>query len=101
MMRVLVGLFFLAVAFAVLLWAVWARVVGHGRHRRPAGATHDETTSHGDESGGDMDTLTMLLAADRVDYDHCPAEGRRTPHYFHADGARTCCSCETTTAGDS
>lgn len=41
-----------------------------------------------------------LLAADRADFAHCPADGRRTPHFFHSDGSRTCCCCETTTAGD-
>ncbi|MFE9319135.1 hypothetical protein ACFYNV_29235 [Streptomyces albidoflavus] len=37
---------------------------------------------------------------DAVDFDHCPAECRTTPHFLHATGGRTCVSCKTTTSGD-
>jgi hypothetical protein len=58
----------------------------------------DEDQEEGD---GAPDTETVaLLAADRADFAHCPDEGRRAPHFFHSDGSRTCCRCETTTAGD-
>ncbi|MEV5048202.1 hypothetical protein AB0N20_27295 [Streptomyces griseoincarnatus] len=53
-----------------------------------------------EEAGRDADTVALLLDADRADFAHCPAEGRRTPHFLHSSGARTCARCETTTAGD-
>lgn len=53
-----------------------------------------------DGGGADAETLALLVDADRADFAHCPAEGRRTPHFLHGDGARTCCRCETRTAGD-
>ncbi|MFC8332807.1 hypothetical protein [Streptomyces olivaceus] len=49
--------------------------------------------------GADPDTVAFL-AADTADFARCPAEDRRTPHFLHRDGSRTCCRCETTTAGD-
>ncbi|WP_413808185.1 hypothetical protein [Streptomyces sp. OE57] len=53
-----------------------------------------------EEAGGPDSDTVYLLAADRADFAHCPAEGRRTPHFLHSDGSRTCCECETETAGD-
>ncbi|MBL0778237.1 hypothetical protein G6541_13330 [Streptomyces albidoflavus] len=107
MTRMLIGTFFLSVAVGVLAWAVWSRLVGNGRHRRPgrpADAPYEPDDLFGVEAGQadeDDEDGAHYADADRADYDHCPTEGRRTPHFLHTGGARTCCSCKTTTAGDS
>ncbi|MET9819629.1 hypothetical protein [Streptomyces sp. NPDC006355] len=123
-----VGVLALSAALAFALWLWWAS--GHGRHRKPRQAAPVLLVAHEvpdggpgetecvvlsappapsalpsregqEEAGGaDPDTVALLLAADSADFAHCPAEGRRTPHFLHRDGTRTCCRCETTTAGD-
>lgn len=36
----------------------------------------------------------------RTGFEVCPLEGRTTAHFFHSDGSRTCCWCQTRTEGD-
>jgi hypothetical protein len=123
--RALIGSSLLVASLAVLAAAVWFLwLVGRGRHRRdrrpgpllPPGVPGPDGP-YGTEAvlllapptpsvlrlqeGEAPETDTVaLLAADRADFAHCPAENRRTPHFFHSDGTRTCCRCETPTAGD-
>jgi hypothetical protein len=117
--RTAIGTGVLALSLAVLAALVWCWwLAGHGRHRRPRHApdllASTEAVSvqappapsvlplrEGVEEAGGADPDTVALPGfDRADFDHCPAEGRRTPHFLHSDGSRTCCRCETTTAGD-
>lgn len=114
MTRLVIGGGVLALSLAALAALVWWWLAGHGRHRAPRrpGARlalppgvppvpSVLPAREGVEDGGGTDAKTVaLLAVDRADFDHCPAEGRRTPHFLHSDGSRTCCRCETTTAGD-
>lgn len=129
MTRLVIGGGVLALSLALLAGLVWWWLSGHGRHRAPRrpggllalppgvvaedGPYGTETVlpvppassvlpaREGVEDGDGVDAETVVfLAADRADFDHCPAEGRRTPHFFHGDGSRTCCRCETKTAGD-
>lgn len=107
-MRVLIGggvlVVCLALAAAGLCW--W--LAGNGRHRAPRRAPV-AALPPGVEPvllqappvlpGGDVDTVAFR-EADRADFAHCPAEARRTAHFFHADGSRTCCGCATETAGE-
>lgn len=83
--------------------AVWWWLAGAGRHRR--GRFHAAPVlpvPPGVLVGPhDADTITLRLGAvDRADFAHCPVEGVRSPHFFHDDGRRTCCRCQTTSAGD-
>ena len=59
-----------------------------------------EAEDREEDGRADPDTVALLADLDRADFAHCLAEGRRTAHFFHSDGTRTCCSCEPTTAGD-
>lgn len=102
MTRVVIGAGVLAVSLVALALMVWSLVLaGHGRHRaahRPAELPSPAPA--GVPSGDGPDTLALLLDADRADFADCPAEERRTPHFLHSDGSRTCCRCSTITAGE-
>jgi hypothetical protein len=93
------GGLFLAAAMAYLVWLLWPWGTG-GRHRRPRASAALQLLTGPDPAEADPDTMALLLDADTAGFAHCPAEGRTTPHHLHGDGSRTCCRCETTTAGD-
>jgi hypothetical protein len=126
MIRAAIGAGVILLALAVLAAGAWWLLTGHGRHRKPRHTPAPALLAAGDgpdgtgpvvldvppapsalpdeegqaEAGGTDPDTVWLKTADRADYDHCPAEGRRTPHFLHRDGSRTCCLCETTTAGE-
>uniref|UniRef100_UPI000B322B0C hypothetical protein n=1 Tax=Streptomyces scabiei TaxID=1930 RepID=UPI000B322B0C len=60
---------------------------------------HLRTEEEREAAAADPDTVA-LLEVDRADFADCPKQGRRTPHFLHPDGSRTCCECETQTVGD-
>ncbi|MFU0240373.1 hypothetical protein ACKI1J_32130 [Streptomyces scabiei] len=64
-----------------------------------ASTLHLRTEEEREAAAADPDTVA-LLEVDRADFAHCPKQGRRTPHFLHLDGSRTCCECETQTVGD-
>lgn len=104
MTRLVLGTSLVALSLAALVFLVWWWLAGTGRHRAPrqteGGAGVLEGAPAVPPPGrADPDTLAFQ-AADRADFAHCPAERRRTPHFLHNDGSRTCAQCETTTAGD-
>lgn len=125
-----IGAAVLAASVSVAITLLWWWLSGQGRHRRrgravllvPRGSapgdgpygpepvllldvppTPSVLRLDGEDQAADdrADTDTVaFLSADIADFAHCPNEGRRTPHFFHRDGSRTCCRCETKTAGD-
>ncbi|AIV35553.1 hypothetical protein [Streptomyces sp. CCM_MD2014] len=106
----------LAASVSGAISLLWWWLGGQGRHRRQAravllapraAASVDVPPASAvlpldqEDGGGEADPETVaLLAVDTADFAHCPSEGRRTPHFLHRDGSRTCCRCETKTAGD-
>lgn len=104
MIQALVGVAFIGMSVAgaaVMVWVLW--VAGRGRHRAPrcSGALEAGPSPLAAPGAGDgPPTLVLLADADRADLDYCEAERRRRPHFFHADGSRTCCVCQTLTGGD-
>ncbi|MCC9686938.1 hypothetical protein [Streptomyces sp. MNU103] len=103
MTRLVLGTSLVALSLAALVFLVWWWLAGTGRHRAPrpaaggAGALEGAPAVLTGAGRADTDTLA-LQAADRADFAHCPAEQRRTAHFLHADGSRTCCGCSTTTS---
>lgn len=84
---------------AALLWWLW--LAGQGRHRAPSRpGPLPLVAPEGLDGTEDAVTVALRLDADRAGLEYCPAEGRTTPHFIHHCGARTCCVCETETAGD-
>lgn len=104
MTRLILGASIVAVSCAALvsiLWALWR--AGRGQHRAPhraGGPLLQLPPGTPGEHATDAETLALLLDADRAGFAYCPAEGQTAPHFLHGNGARTCCRCETTTAGD-
>lgn len=99
MTRLVLGTSVLSASVVALVALAWWWLAGTGRHRaaRPAaGALEGAPQVPPGPGRGDTDTLA-LQAADRADFAHCPAERRRTAHFLHPDGSRTCCGCATTT----
>ncbi|MGV2914623.1 hypothetical protein [Streptomyces alfalfae] len=126
MTQALIGGSILAAALAALAAAVWVWwMAGRGRHRRnrrsgplltlppitplessygteavvQPGSSGPSLIRLPEQETGTTDTVQFAVA-DRADFAHCSAEGRRTPHFIHRDGTRTCCRCQTITAGD-
>jgi hypothetical protein len=110
------GLLLAAAGLAYAVWLLWSWGQAGGRHRRPresaalqllagpdpapAPAGAHPVSLEAEGAGADTDTVALLLDADTAGFAHCPAEGSTTPHFMHSGGSRTCCRCETTTAGD-
>lgn len=127
MTPVLIAAAVLTACLALLAAAVRTWLAGSGRHRaprRPSPLMAPPGPLGLPDGQCDTDTVLLVLPAlpsalhvphedrdsapeefegdaDRADFDHCPAERRRTPHFLHRDGSRTCCRCrKTTKAGD-
>lgn len=63
-------------------------------------AQHDAVTTRRALNEAELDELLRGGDAVANEYAHCPAEDRATFHAVHANGSRTCWTCQTHTAGD-